>query len=258
MNLSFKESKIIRSSDVSVKGKIILHNNIISKVKIEEQKNIEEELTKKDEELKSKILEAENKYKEMLSKANEESLNIIEESKNKASEIEKNAYEQGYNQGSKNGYEDGYKEAYEDNVEKAKTDAENILKNANNVLEEAKNYVIEYLKENKKQILELSVSIAEQVLREKFTETSFMDNMILNVIEEYELKENFIIKTNSIYKESLQKQILELKESYKINGEIFVLGDESVEQGNAIIETSKGKLIIGVDSVLKEIKEELL
>lgn len=258
MNSLCRESKIISSEDVSVRGKITLQNNIISKVKIEEQKNLEEELAKKEEELKNKILEAENKYKEIISKANEESLNIIEESKNKVSEIEKNAYEQGYSQGSKNGYEDGYKEAYEENVEKAKTDAESILNNANNVLEEAKNYVVEYLKANKNQILGLSVSIAEQVLREKFTETSFMDNMILNVIEEYELKENFIIKTNSIYKESLQKQILELKESYKINGDVFVLSDESVEQGNAIIETSKGKLIIGVDSVLKEIKEELL
>ncbi|MGX4600745.1 FliH/SctL family protein [Faecalimicrobium sp. JNUCC 81] len=258
MNSLCRESKIISSEDINVRGKITLQNNIISKVKIEEQKNLEEELVKKEEELKNKILEAENKYKEMISKANEESLNIIEESKNKVSEIEKNAYEQGYSQGSKNGYEDGYKEAYEENVEKAKTDAESILNNANNVLEEAKNYVVEYLKANKNQILGLSVSIAEQVLREKFTETSFMDNMILNVIEEYELKENFIIKTNSIYKESLQKQILELKESYKINGDVFVLSDESVEQGNAIIETSKGKLIIGVDSVLKEIKEELL
>ncbi|WP_042275358.1 FliH/SctL family protein [[Clostridium] dakarense] len=258
MNLSCKESKIIRSADVSLKGKITLKNNIISKVKIEEQKSLEEELTKKEEELKNRILEAENQYKEILSKANEESLSIIEESKNKASEIEKKAYDQGYNQGTKNGYEDGYKEAYEDNIEKAKIDAENILRNADNVLEEAKDYAIEYLKENKNHILSLSVSIAEQVLREKFTEVSSMDNMILNVIEEYELKENFIIKTNSIYKESLQKQVLELKESYKINSDVFVLGDESVEQGNAILETSKGKLIIGVDSVLKEIKEELL
>lgn len=258
MNSSCRESKIIRSADVSFKGKITLKNNIPSKVKLEEHKSLDEELIKKEEELRLKILEAESKYKEILLKADEENLSIIEESKNKASEIEKKAYEEGYSQGIKNGYEDGYKEAYEDNIEKAKIDSNEIIKNADNILEEAKNYVVEYMKDNKERILSLSVSIAEQVLREKFTDKSSMDKIMISAIEEYELKDNFIIKANSIYKGSLQKQIIELKENYKINSDVFVLGDESVEEGNAIIETSKGRLIIGVDSVLKEIKEELL
>lgn len=256
--MSLSCSKIIQSKDVSIKGKVTLKNNIISKVKIEEQKNIENELTKKEEELRIKIAQAESKYSEILSKANEESLSIIDEAKIKALEIEKKAYEQGHSQGIKNGYEDGYKEAYEDNIEKAKIDSKEIISNANKVLDEAKRYVVEYMKENKGRILSLSVSIAEQVLREKFKDTSSMNKIIDSVIEEYELKDKFIIKVNSIYKKSLENQIIKLKENYKINSDVFVLADEFIEEGNAIIETSKGRLIIGVDSVLNEIKEELL
>ena len=85
-----------------------------------------------------------------------------------------------------------------------------------------------------------------------------MNNLITNVIEEYELKENFVIKVNPLYKESLDKQILELKENYKLNGDVFVLGDEYLNEGNAIIDNTKGSLIIGIDSVMEKVKEELL
>ncbi|MFR1075495.1 MAG: hypothetical protein ACLSEL_03135, partial [Romboutsia timonensis] len=82
--------------------------------------------------------------------------------------------------------------------------------------------------------------------------------LILDVIKEYELKENFVILVNPIYKESLDKQILELKENNLINKDVFILSDESVDKGNALIESLNGKLVIGIDDVIGKIKEELL
>ena len=73
-----------------------------------------------------------------------------------------------------------------------------------------------------------------------------------------ELKENFVIRVNPIYKESLDKQILELKENNLINKDVFILSDESVDKGNALIESLNGKLVIGIDDVIGKIKEELL
>ena len=49
------------------------------------------------------------------------------------------------------------------------------------------------------------------MLRRNFEDEESMDLLILDVIKEYELKENFVIRVNPIYKESLDKQILELK-----------------------------------------------
>ena len=85
-----------------------------------------------------------------------------------------------------------------------------------------------------------------------------MDLLILDVIKEYELKENFVVRVNEIYKESLDKQILELKENKVIDKDVFILGDESIDKGNAVIESVNGRLIIGIDDVLGKIKEELL
>ena len=85
-----------------------------------------------------------------------------------------------------------------------------------------------------------------------------MNLLILDVIKEYELKENFVVRVNEIYKESLDKQILELKENKVVDKDVFILGDESIDKGNAVIESVNGRLIIGIDDVLGKIKEELL
>ena len=115
-----------------------------------------------------------------------------------------------------------------------------------------------YIKNNKKNILAMGISIAEKVLRRNFEDEESMDLLILDVIKEYELKENFVIRVNPIYKESLDKQILELKENNLINKDVFILSDESVDKGNALIESLNGKLVIGIDDVIGKIKEELL
>lgn len=259
MSLLYSNTKIIKAEDVIFKGKKTIKINMVnSNEEIEIPMNIEEELMKKEEAIVLKVKEAEEKYDEIIKSAEEEGLKIIETSKNDALDIEKKAYEQGHSQGVQNGYEDGYKEAYEDNIEKANIECSEIIQMANDTLFDAKEHVVSYIKENKAQILKLSISIAEQVLREKFNDVSSMDNIVNDIIKEYELKENFVIKVNPLYKESLDKQIMTLKENYKVNGDVFVLADESVEQGNAVIDTLKGRLIVGIDCVLDKLKEELL
>ena len=259
MKNSLYNSKIIKSDYVNIKGRVSLsHFNVDDKnssnIGEDEDINYEEKL----EEINQKLKEAESKYNEILNQANIEREKILEKCRDEASEIEKNAYEEGYEQGLKNGYEDGYKEAYEENIEKAKEESAKIIESANNVMLEANKNIASYIKSNKKNILAIGVSIAEKVLRRKFEDEESMDELILDVIREYELKENFVIRVNSIYKESLEQQILKLKESNLINKDVFVVSDDSIEKGNASIESVNGKLIVGVDDVLNKVKEELL
>lgn len=256
-------SSVIKADDIKIKGKKIIKvstevssGNLVNEIQI--QAELEEEILRSKEQINSELEQAQIEYEEIVKSAHEESEKIIQSSKEEASDIEKKAYEEGYSQGIKNGYEDGYKEAYEDNIEKAKLEANEILENASKVLFEAKDEVSLYMKENKENIVRLAVSICEQVLREKFEDKSSIDNLVMSAINEYELRENFVIKVNPTYKESLDEQVLSLKESYKLNGDVFVLSDESIEKGNAILETVNGKLVVGIDSVLSKIKEELL
>lgn len=260
--MNLLSSNVIKAKNIKIKGKKVLKTfqDTPQNQGMDNELNykLEEEFAAREEEIKLKLEEAESKYNEILESAQLESERLIQESKQEVENIEKKAYEQGHSQGLKNGYEDGYKEAYEDNIEKAKEEAEKIIKNANNILIEAKYELENYIKNNKANILDLSISIAEQVLREKFSDPSSMNNLLDSIIEEYSLKENFVVKVNPLYKENLDSQILELKEDFKINGDVFILSDESVEEGNAIIDSSKGRLVIGIDSVLDKVKEELL
>ncbi|WMT83566.1 hypothetical protein TEMA_40850 [Terrisporobacter mayombei] len=253
---------IIKSEEVEILGKRkIKVNSNKSNFGIESDEfdmKRENEMSQIKEEIELKLNEAKEQGDQIIQDAQTEGQKIIEQSKEEVCNIEKRAYEEGHKQGLKNGYEDGYKEVYEEYVEKAKEQANKIIENANNILIQANNEISNYMKENRNNILNISISIAEQVLKEKFEDISAMDNLIGNVIEEYELKENFVIKVNPTYKESLDKQVLALKESYKISGDVFVLGDESIEAGNAIIDNVNGSLIVGIDGVVGKIKEELL
>lgn len=258
-------SSIIKADDIKIKGKKVIKacakssgDSPTDEAQAQIQEQLDEKVLIVEEEINLKLEQARIEYEQIINSAQKESERIIEESNKEVANIEKKAYEQGYSQGVKNGYEDGYKEAYEDNIEKAKLESSEILDNASKILFNAKDEVVLYMNENKKNIINLAVNMCEQVLREKFEDTSSLNNLIVSTINEYELRENFVIKVNSIYKESLDNEILNLKESHNLNGDVFVLGDESIEIGNAVIETIKGKIIVGIDSVLSKIKEELL
>ena len=123
---------------------------------------------------------------------------------------------------------------------------------------EANDELAYYIKENKQNILALSISIAEKVLRVHLEDEGSMNSMILAAIKEYELKENFIIRVNSIYKESLNNEIFKLKDNKVVNKDVFVLSDDLIDKGNAVIESARGKITIGIDDVIGKVKEELL
>ena len=204
------------------------------------------------------FLEAKEEYKRVIEETELKKQEILNEANENSKVIEKKAYELGYEQGLKNGYEDGYKESYEQNIEKAIKESEEIKQEGYNTLLNIKNEAKSYIKENKESIISISISIAEQVLREKFKDVTLMETMLNNIIAEYDLKKDLVIKVNPLYKEELQKNIDEEISKNNLSQKIFIIPDLGVEEGNAVIETESGKLIVGIDSVLDKVKEELL
>ena len=236
------KTNVLRNSNTEIKGKLSLRSSYSN-----DFFNMPDKIFQEQEELEKKVLEAKEEYKRVIEEANENS-----------KVIEKKAYELGYEQGLKNGYEDGYKESYEQNIEKALKESEEIKQEGYNTLLNIKNEAKSYIKENKESIISISISIAEQVLREKFKDVTLMETMLNNIITEYDLKKDLVIKVNPLYKEELQKNIDEEISKNNLSQKIFIIPDLGVEEGNAVIETESGKLIVGIDSVLDKVKEELL
>lgn len=254
----FKSNCILKSDGVVFKGVKPLKTTATVKTTNNEEAFDESEILKVNEEIEEQLHKAKDTCENMISNAQVESERIVQEAQNECEEIKKKAYEEGHNIGLRNGYEDGYKESYEDNIEKAKQESEEIINKANNILLQANEQFTDFLKDSKKDIIRLSVSIAEKVLKEKFKDEESMNNILEATIKEYEIKENFVIRTNAIYIEKVNEQLNELKNQQLIKGESFILADDFIEPGNAIIETNKGRLIVGVDCVLEKVKEELL
>ncbi|EQK43624.1 hypothetical protein C672_2568 [[Clostridium] bifermentans ATCC 638] len=254
----FKSNCILKSDGVVFKGIKPLKTTATVKTTNNEETFDESEVLKVNEEIEQQLEQAKNTCENMISNAQVESEKIVQEAQNQCEEIKKKAYEEGHNIGLRNGYEDGYKESYEDNIEKAKQESEEIINKANDILIQANNQVTNFIKSNKKDIINLSISIAEKVLKEKFKDIDSMNNILESTINEYEIKENFVIRTNAIYIEQVNEQLNKLKNQQLIKGEAFVLVDDFIEPGNAIIETNKGRLIVGIDCVLEKVKEELL
>ncbi|MGL5328093.1 MAG: FliH/SctL family protein [Peptostreptococcaceae bacterium] len=255
MSLLCKNRKILRKEDVSIKGKVSLNKSEISNESII---NLSERLLIKQEKLEKQIQQAKEEYEDIIQKTQQKKESILEEASERAINIERQAYEKGYEQGLKNGYEDGYKESYESNIEKALQERKEITDEAYKTLFNINKDISSYIENQKSEILRMSIAIAEQVLRDKFEEESSMNIMIENIIKEYSMKKNMIIKVNSLYENSLKNQINTLKENLSIQQDIFVISDNKIEKGNAHIQTQNGILTVGIDSVLDRVKSELI
>ena len=239
------KTNVLRNSNTEIKGKLSLRSSYSN-----DFFNMPDKIFQEQEELEKKVLEAKEEYKRVIEETELKKQEILNEANENSKVIEKKAYELGYEQGLKNGYEDGYKESYEQNIEKALKESEEIKQEGYNTLLN--------IKENKESIINISISIAEQVLREKFKDVTLMETMLNNIIAEYDLKKDLVIKVNPLYKEELQKNIDEEISKNNLSQKIFIIPDLGVKEGNAVIETESGKLIVGIDSVLDKVKEELL
>lgn len=245
-------NNILRKKQVYIEGKLSFSisddGEIVS--------NIPEKLIKAKEDIERKIIEAKEEYNNISEKTSLEIEKILNEANIEAKDIERKAYELGYEQGLKNGYEDGFKEAYERNIEKAIKESKKIKEDGYRTLLEIRNETTNYIRESKSSILQISVAIAEQVLREKFEDTDTMNKLLENVIKEYSLKKDMVIKINPTYINQLQ--ISDIKNKLDLTQRIFVICDSDIEKGNVEIETGSGKLIIGIDGVLEKIRAEIL
>lgn len=183
---------------------------------------------------------------------------ILMESRTKAALMEKNAYEKGYSQGIQNGHEDGKKEAIESTLPKVQEDAKNIIENAQRILLNAQNDYNNYLMEKKQEIIELSLTIAKKILNKEVNVDDGINEIIESAFESAKGEENVIIKCNGMYEESIRNKIKFWKTSYSISGEIFVMIDNTIEPGNAIVEKNNGIVKIGIETGLEAIIKAIL
>ncbi|WP_055071319.1 FliH/SctL family protein [Clostridium massiliamazoniense] len=193
----------------------------------------------------------------LLKQAREEKENILKDAYDKAVKIEKETYEKAYKEGLANGVEDGYKEAYEKNIERALEEAEVIRNEAIAMLHRAKVDYEEYLSAKSEEILKLSYNIVSHILNENIGSEYGVNKFIENVLKDSKDSKSFVIRVNEIHRLPLEEELARWKLEFSLKGEVFILEDNSLKEGNAIVEMEKGKVEVGIDKALESIKNEI-
>ena len=171
---------------------------------------------------------------------------------------EKKAYKKGYEQGLQNGYDDGYKKAYDETIDTARTEAADIVSKAELLLKSAHENYSKYLEAKKVDVLKLAFEIAESITQKALSNDDSMNSIIEEAFKISKGEDNVILKANSIHVEELKSQVDRWKISYGIKNEIFVMVDDFMEPGNAILEKPSGIVKVGVDTGMEQIRKALI
>lgn len=254
MQLSYN---LIRNSSALKSSKKIIETSYISKeeaeaeIEAEEVENekisIEQEIRKSYEALGANIIK----------KAKAEAEEMIIKAREVVSDIEKKAYEEGYNQGKSNGFEDGYNEGLEKVKLETEEEVKSNIEKSEEILKEANREYREYLLNKEKEIIKLAFNMASIIAKNKLEISEGMLPLIENILEEAKGEENIIIKCNSIHIESIKEKIDYYKKAYALKGEIFILEDTLMKPGNAIVEKGTGKAVVGLDVALEKLEDSL-
>lgn len=247
----------MQSSFNLIKGKMVqsMEAKTIETEYIPAKQENGQEMT--EEEAKKYISSYEKIGQGIIDEAKREKEKYMLETIEKANELEKEAYNKGYNQGLENGREDGKKEAYETYVPKAQENAEKLAENATNLLKEAKKEYDNYIDSKKNEIIEMILSISSKVLNREIQMNPNIQSMIEQALILSKGEKNVIIKCNTIHVIDLKNKIEDWKPTFNITGEIFVLADDNMVPGNAVIEKDSGRIEVGINIGMGKIRESL-
>ncbi|MBW9154949.1 FliH/SctL family protein [Clostridium tagluense] len=213
-------------------------------------------LEKNNETQMDNIASYENIASNIVENAQKESEKIISKAFVDAAEAKALAFKEGIEEGHKEGYENGYNEA----IEEARQEAQKIRGDADSILVAAKAEYNGYLIEKEQHIKALVVSIAENILKREVVEKNALDEMIFNSLKAERNMKYYIIKSNSSHFNAIKEQIENWKGRLAFQGDIFVIEDDFLDDGTAVIEKDTGKSIVstsyGIEKIIEIFQQE--
>lgn len=249
--------KVIKNNYVITNGKEEICT-IIPAIDIEEN----EDENKDQLEAKEPLIEPKidlSRFQKMaehiLENSRQQSAKIIVDATKKAKTMEVEAFEKGHKEGYEKGYAEGLDKGYEDGFTKAKEEGQSIIDNANEILKNSKIEYKRYIEEKEVHIREVILKTVSSILNIEFEDKDSMNNIIFEALENEKNESYFIIKCNSTYKESIKDNIDNMKNKLAFNGDIFVIEDNSLKNGECTIEKEDGKISINKEFILEKLKE---
>lgn len=193
--------------------------------------------------------------------------NILESARRQSERIISKAYidaaktkTEAFKEGLDNGTREGYEAAYKDALSGAMEAAEAVRADADFILTSSKHEYNKYLIKKEKHIKALIINIAENILKKEVKEVDALNEMIFNTIKSERNVKSYVIKINSTHFVTIKDEIQNFKDRLAFQGDIFVIEDNFLDDGTAVIEKETGKSIVsiayGIEKIIEVFQEE--
>ncbi len=208
------------------------------------KKNLEHVLMEAGAQGRAIISEAEEKAAEIISNAEREALS-------RAQDIENQSAERGYAEGFQKGHDDGIARSKQDIADEAR--ALDVLASA------AFKVKKEIIDSAEKELLELSVVIAEKVLRQRLdTKPELLTEIIKGAIEQLQDREEIKIILNPALTESMYGFVEGLRETVKGLRNIKIIEDRTIPVDGVMVESPESRIDARIETQVKEITRNIM
>lgn len=253
--------------------KILLSSRVIKRARVDDIKDrsplietkfqlAKEELLVKKESLDKEEVEGEE-YKleeieedirqDLLNELEGERKKIINDAKVEADKIKLQARKEGYNLGYKEGRELGYREG----IDKSQEEGRIIKDKALNLIKESEEQVDKYLEENKDEIINLSVNIAEAIVHSTIDRSSEdILSLVRPILERYDRKDNIIITCHPENYPNLMENLDKL-ENICPESRFIILQDANLERNGCTIENKDQVIDLQIRKQLETVLDEI-
>lgn len=206
----------------------------------------------------SETMEARSAAAEIIHKANEEYAVIIKNAEEQVDKLLKGAQEEIEKikeLANKTGFDKGYSEGQSKIMEDLHNKIKSVEILANSALEIKKEIILS----SERDILDLTIAIAERIIREKLNiSPEILLNIIKSALNQVKDKEEIKILVNPSITKYLYEHSEDLKNSIKGIKNIKIIEDRTIRPDGALIESMESKIDARLETQIEEITKQLL
>lgn len=156
-------------------------------------------------------------------------------------------------------YEEGFQQGLEEGRLKAEANMAKAIQLANNTIVQSKANAEQYLQEQEQIILDLAIRSAEKILGTVLEENHerFLDIVRRGLKEAREMKE-IKLYVSPAYHQLVTMHREELSSIFPTGVPFMIFVNEEIEETDCYIETNHGRIMVGIDEQLNELKSKLI
>ncbi|AYC29240.1 flagellar assembly protein FliH [Paenisporosarcina cavernae] len=173
-------------------------------------------------------------------------------------QLAKQAWEDEKLQLQQRAYEEGFAQGYEEGLHKATSDMANDLREANETMLHTHENAKKYIAEQEHVILDLALKSAERILGHALDQNDeeFLAIVKRGLKEAREMKE-IKLYVSPKYHDLVSSNYDDLSAIFPVNVPFMIFVNEDLQDKQSYIETNHGRIVIGIDAQLNELRLKL-